>query len=154
MHNGAVRDIKVYNQLPTPSFKKSDSLPSFISKRATWVICTLKRANHIFALSISKNVWFARKLKSEFPTLHLTNRPSSFLYIYYFILKTSKKSFFHCHFCYFISCWNKGTQTVRLSWSVPEVPAPASFRCQVKQKCSCQFIWLAYWIFKCQKDVN
>ena len=38
-------------------------------KRATRAIHTLKRINRTFALSLSKNEWFARKPNSEVPTL-------------------------------------------------------------------------------------
>ena len=51
-------------------FLKSDRSDSLtVALRATGAICSLKKANCYFALSLTKNEWLAKKPKSGFPTL-------------------------------------------------------------------------------------
>ena len=59
------------------SIKKSNkrkSLSSLFSKRATRVICSFKRANRSFALSLSKNERFTQKTKERIPNPGFENQ--------------------------------------------------------------------------------
>ena len=70
------------------SFLKSDRSDSLtVALRATGAICSLKKANCYFALSLTKNEWLAQKTKERIPNPVL---PSE-LRLFYFPFKSSHR---------------------------------------------------------------